>query len=191
MVRIRSTTSSSRRSGTFITSAMASRVMSSWVGPEPTADDDPVAAGQRGAEGQHDPLVVVPHRLVEVGGHADGGQVLPQPLRVGVGDLPEQQLGADRHDLDPHAGQPGRPSAGPAAAGPRPPAARRPSTKYWRPGEHRQERGHPHGRRSGAVQWPASGGARHMPMAMSWTSVLNLAELRAGMEIPWRPATER
>ena len=41
------------------------------------------------------------------------------------------------------------------------------------------------------VQWPANGGARHMPMAMSWTNVLNLAELRAGMEIPWRPATER
>ena len=30
-----STTESSRRSGTFITSAMASRVMSSWVGPRP------------------------------------------------------------------------------------------------------------------------------------------------------------
>ena len=35
MARILSTTSSSRRNGTFITSAMASRVMSSWVGPSP------------------------------------------------------------------------------------------------------------------------------------------------------------
>ena len=42
-----------------------------------------------------------------------------------------------------------------------------------------------------SVQCPASGGARHMPMAMSWTSVLNLAEFRAGIEMPWRPATER
>jgi len=42
-----------------------------------------------------------------------------------------------------------------------------------------------------SVQWPASGGARHMPMAMSWTSVLNFAEFLAGMEMPCRPATER
>ena len=35
IVRIASTTVSSRWSGTFITSAIASRVMSSWVGPSP------------------------------------------------------------------------------------------------------------------------------------------------------------
>ncbi len=35
IVRIFSTTSSSLRRPTFITSAMASRVMSSWVGPSP------------------------------------------------------------------------------------------------------------------------------------------------------------
>ena len=51
---------------------------------------------------QHDAVVVVAHRLVEVRGHAVGGQVLAQPGGVGVGDLAEQQLGADRHDLDPH-----------------------------------------------------------------------------------------
>ena len=81
---------------------MASRVMSSWVGPEPAADDDAVAAGQRGPERQHHALVVVADRLVEVGGDAGGGQVLAHPLRVGVGDLPEEQLGADGDDLDAH-----------------------------------------------------------------------------------------
>ena len=81
---------------------MASRVMSSWVGPEPAAHDDAVAPGQRGAQRQGDAVVVVAHGLVEVRGDAVGGQVLAQPGGVGVGDLAEQQLGADRHDLDPH-----------------------------------------------------------------------------------------
>ena len=71
---------------------------------EPAAHDDAVAAGQRRAQGQDDAVVVVAHGLVEVRGHAVGGQVLAQPGGVGVGDLAEQQLGADRHDLDPHGG---------------------------------------------------------------------------------------
>ena len=72
--------------------------------PEPAAHDDAVAAGQRRAQGQGDAVVVVADGLVEVGGHAVGGQVLAQPGGVGVGDLAQQQLGADRHDLDPHGG---------------------------------------------------------------------------------------
>ena len=63
-------------------------------GPEAAAHDDAVAAGQRGAQGEHDAVVVVPDGLVEVGGHAVGGQVLAQPGGVGVGDLAQQQLGA-------------------------------------------------------------------------------------------------
>ena len=79
-------------------------------GPEPAADDDAVAAGQRGAEGEHHPVVVVPDRLVEMGADAGGGQVLTQPRRVGVGDLAQQQLGPHRHDLNPHGWISPRPS---------------------------------------------------------------------------------
>ena len=39
--------------------------------------------------------------------------------------------------------------------------------------------------------WAASGGARHSPMATSWRSVFTLAVLRAGMDTPWRPTTDR
>ena len=165
-------------------------------GAEAAADDDPVAPGQGGPEGQHDALVVVPDRLVEVGGDPDGGQVLPQPRRVGVGDLAEQQLGADRHDLDPHAAQAAGlvPSTASAAGAVAPAAAdlgRPPSVEVvLAAGEHRHGRGHPDAGRQDAW-WPARGGARHMPMAMSWSSVLSLAELRAGIEMPCRPTTER
>ena len=102
MAAIVSTMASSRSSGTFITAAMASRVMSSWVGPEPTAHDHPVGAGQRGAQRQDDAGLVVAHRLVEVGVDAGGGELLADPGGVGVGDLAEEQLGPDGDDLDPH-----------------------------------------------------------------------------------------
>ena len=91
-------------------------------GAEAAADDDAVAAGQRGAEGQDDAVVVVADRLVEMRGDAGRGQLVAQPGAVGVGDLAQQQLGADRHDLDPHPG-----------AAPAPVTARRPSRKYCRP----------------------------------------------------------
>ena len=87
--------------------------------PQAAADDDPVAAGQGGAKGQRDPLVVVPHRLVEVRRDPGRGQAVAQPGRVGVGDLAQQELGAHRHDLDPHA---------PLSLN-----ARRPSARYCTP----------------------------------------------------------
>ena len=71
-------------------------------GAETAAHDDAVAAGECGPQGQRDALVVVAHRLVELGRHTVGRQAVTQPGGVGVGDLPEQQLGADRHDFDPH-----------------------------------------------------------------------------------------
>ena len=96
----------SRTSGTFITSAMASRVMSSWVGPRPPHMMTPSLRASAVRRAEHDAVVVVPDGLVEVGGHAVGGQVLAEPGGVGVGDLAQQQLGADRHDLDPHGWRP-------------------------------------------------------------------------------------
>ncbi len=96
-------------------------------GPEPAADDDAVAAGQRGAEGQRDPLVVVAHRLMEMRGHAGRGQPVAQPRRVGVGNLSEQELGADSHDLDSHVVASVVDSVVDSCA------ARRPSKKYCSP----------------------------------------------------------
>ncbi len=70
---------------------------------EAAADDDSVTAGQRGPKGQRHSLVVVPDGLMEMRRHAGRGQPVAQPRGVGVGDLAEQQLGPDGHDLDPHA----------------------------------------------------------------------------------------
>ena len=86
-------------------------------GPEPAAHDDAVAAGQRRAQREHDAVLVVADRLVKMGGHTVRGQVLAQPGGVGVGDLAQQQLGADRHDLDPHGSDLTRQRAGAAPDG--------------------------------------------------------------------------
>ena len=85
-----------------MTSAMASRVMSSWVGPRPPHMITPSLRASAVRSASDDAVVVVAHGLVEVRRHAVGGQVLAEPRRVGVGDLAEQELGPDRHDLDPH-----------------------------------------------------------------------------------------
>src|SRR5664280_2896299 len=89
ILRIVATSCSSRSSSTFITSASAALVMSSWVGPSP-ADDHRVTTRQRGAKGQDDPLVIVAHVLVEVRRDTIRRELLTQPLRVGVGNLAEQ-----------------------------------------------------------------------------------------------------
>ena len=70
--------------------------------PEAAAHDDAVRSGQRSTEGEDDPAVVVPDGLVEVGVDPRGRQLLAEPRAVRVGNLAEQQLGPDRHDLDPH-----------------------------------------------------------------------------------------
>ena len=121
------------------------------------------------------------------------GQVLAHPLRVGVGDLAEQQLGADGHDLDPHGGQaaePCRQPRRPRSGGT--PAGRTTAVEVvLAAGEHGQDRGHPDGR----VEQPPVAGQRRGQAHARWPcpgrSVLTLAELRAGMEIPCRPTTDR
>src|SRR5690606_33366910 len=72
--------------------------------PEPTADDHRGGAGQRELEGADDALEVVAHDLAVGVVDAGQGQLLADPGRVGVDDLAEQQLGADRHDLTAHRG---------------------------------------------------------------------------------------
>ena len=85
-----------------MTSAIASRVMSSCVGPRPphmiTPSDraSAVRSARRSGRG-------CPRRADGMAGDPGRGELLAEPLRVGVGDLTEEQLGADRDDLDPHA----------------------------------------------------------------------------------------
>ena len=139
----------SRTSSTPMTSAMASRVMSSWVGPRPPQTMIPSLRASAVRKASIDALVVVAHRLVEVRGHPGRGQVVAQPGRVGVGDLAEQQLGADRHDLDPHAlGLPGRPGGRPV--------------RYWTPVA-RVRAAATQIDATCTVWWWASGGMRQVP----------------------------
>jgi hypothetical protein len=85
IARIFSTIASSRSNSTFITSASAARVMSSWVGTEPSAHDDRVASRECRSKGEEDPLVVVAHVLVELRRDAVGRELFAEPLRVRVG----------------------------------------------------------------------------------------------------------
>ena len=93
--------------------------MSSWVGPSPPHTITRVGPAERLAHGADDPVVVVADLRLEDVLDAAQRQLLADPGRVGVDDLPEQQLGADRHDLGPVAGHlagarpRGEPGAGP------------------------------------------------------------------------------
>ena len=138
MRRITSATPSSTTSSTPITSAIASRVMSSWVGPEAAAHDHGVGPRQRGAQPVDDAGVVVAHLGLEEAVDAAGGELLADPGRVGVDDLAEQQLGADGDDV---AAQ-GHGVAMMPGAGPRPPV-RRAASEVLRPGDDGEHDGHP------------------------------------------------
>ena len=87
---------------TPITSAIASRVMSSCVGPRPPHTITASASPEREAQRVDDPGQVVAHLHLEVRVDARRGQLLADPRRVGVDDLAEQQLGADGDDLTAH-----------------------------------------------------------------------------------------
>ncbi len=69
---------------------------------EPAAHQHHVGARGGESERRDDPLLVVADGLVVHDVHADLGETLRHPLGVRVGDLPEQQLGADRDDLRSH-----------------------------------------------------------------------------------------
>ena len=113
-----------------MTSAIASRVMSSWVGPRPPHTMTPSLRASAVRKASTIRSWLSPTAWWKCESDAERGQVLTQPLRVGVGDLAEQELGADRHDLDPHVAQPPvRSAAVPTTAAARPRlGARRRST---------------------------------------------------------------
>jgi hypothetical protein len=71
-------------------------------GSQAARGDHHVGPGERQAEGLGDALLVVPNGPVMEHVHADLGQPLGDPLGVRVGDLAEQDLGADADDLRVH-----------------------------------------------------------------------------------------
>ena len=81
---------------------MASRVMSSWVGPRPPHTITASARARASRDGVDDALVVVAHLGLAQVLDAVQGQLLADPRGVRVDDLAEQQLGADGDDLAAH-----------------------------------------------------------------------------------------
>ena len=74
--------------------------------PEPSADEHHVGARRREPQRLDDPPLVVADGLVMGDVDADRSELLGHPLGVGVGDLAEQQLGADRQDVSSHSSTP-------------------------------------------------------------------------------------
>ena len=108
-----------------ITSAMASRVMSSWVGPSPPQTITASASLQQSSAAVSTIRAwLSPTCDVEVAVDAGGGQLLADPGAVGVDDLAEEELRPHGEDVTPHVGGVHWGSAaGPRARcrGPRPP----------------------------------------------------------------------
>ena len=105
-VRMRSTIASSRSSGHAhdVGDDVARDVVLRRA--EPAADDHRVAALDRLRDDRFDAVPVVADLRLEVGVDAHERELLTDPRRVGVDDLPEQQLGTDRDDFAPHADLP-------------------------------------------------------------------------------------
>ena len=89
-------------SSTPITSAMASRVMSSWVGPSPPHTMHGVARS-RACRSAATMRPGCRRPSSGSGSRCRRGRAARRSRRVGVDDLPEQQLGADGDDLADHA----------------------------------------------------------------------------------------
>ena len=82
--------------------------MSSSVGPSPPVTSTTSARSHASRSTELDAFGVVPHDLVVEHVDADLGEPLPHPLGVRVGDLTQEQLGADADELGPHGGAHGR-----------------------------------------------------------------------------------
>ena len=70
--------------------------------PEAAADDHGVGVLEHPAQLGGDPADVVADLDLEQRVDAVGGEVLPEPRRVGVDDLAEQQLGPHRQHVAAH-----------------------------------------------------------------------------------------
>ena len=89
-----------------MTSAIASRVTSSWVGPMPPQTTTASAWSSISRIARDHPAEVVADLAVLHRVDADGRELLTDPRGVRVDDLAEQQLGADRQDVSSHSWTP-------------------------------------------------------------------------------------
>ena len=94
--------SSWRTSGTPMSSAIASRVRSSCVGPSPPHTSTASERASRSRSAATMRGLVVADRAVLVGVDARRRELLADPRTVRVDDLAEQQLGTDRENLASH-----------------------------------------------------------------------------------------
>ena len=105
IVAMCSASSMRRTSGTPISSAIASRVRSSWVGPIPPQMSTASARDEQVAQRLDDARLVVADHAVLVGVDARRGELLADPGTVGVDDLAEQQLRTDRKNFTSHGAE--------------------------------------------------------------------------------------
>ena len=112
-----------------MTSAMTSRVMSSWVGPNPPHTTTASDRSSASSSDMPDAIPVVADLRLEVGVDAGQRELLTDPRRVGVDYLPEQKLGAYGHDLTAHGRTLAAENQSPCIVV----AAWRPSRRYWNP----------------------------------------------------------
>ena len=94
-----------------MTSAIASRVTSSWVGPMPPHTTTASADASISRIAVDHPAEVVADLAVLHRVDPDRSELLADPRGVGVDDLAEQQLGADREDVSSHSWSPASPGA--------------------------------------------------------------------------------
>ena len=74
-------------------------VRSSQVGPRPPGGDEDVRPGPGQLHRRPQPVRIVPHHRVVVYVDAQGAEALGNELRVGVGNIAEQKLGAHGDEL--------------------------------------------------------------------------------------------
>ena len=71
-------------------------------GAQATGGDQHTATPSRGLQLADQALAVIAHHQLAVMGNAQGGELLSDPAGVAVGDVAQQQLGADTENLSRH-----------------------------------------------------------------------------------------
>ena len=159
-----------------MTSAMASRVMSSWVGPRPPQTMTPSLRARAVRRARTMRAWLSPTAWWKWESTPAAASCSPSQAELVSAIWPSSSS-------VPTATISILTRRSPAGLG-------RPSTRYWAP----VAKVSPAATQTAASCspcWWASGGTRQVAMARSCTSVLTLAEVRAGIETPRRPAQER
>ena len=156
-----------------MTSAIASRVTSSWVGPSPPHTTTASAFSSISRSAAIIAAEVVADLAVLHRVDADRGELLADPARVRVDDLAEQQLGADREDVSSHSSDSCQPRADDVDAR-----------------DDRERDRDPQDARARAVHVRAPANT-NAPTDSIWSTAFHLPSCRAGSEMPARAAADR